>query len=308
MLSSSCPVGHPLEPRPNERAETLHRARDVIAVVEDLADRHTGLAARLQVEHSLVASGMLKEVDRSNGVLDPLLEACQDPATGAIRVDKWREVLSEDHRNPDQFRGLSVPNQPGGDQPMVGTKGSQQGRATALNALGLLDNTATEQRVREAERFHPGQGPYGRGNALNDHRQAGDDTGTNVITKNQGQNAAELAIWARDQLNAKCGHLKRAFKMFDEDGSGEVAVDELKTNLTRLGVLTPRDIDRLFTLADKDGDKKLNYAEFSSMLQDPYSRLEDLYGVTGGDGRPAGGEAKFKQPDIENPLADEVQS
>ena len=60
--------------------------------------------------------------------------------------------------------------------------------------------------------------------------------------------------------------------------------------------------------ADKDGDKKLNYAEFSSMLQDPYSRLEDLYGVTGGDGRPAGGEAKFKQPDIENPLADEVQS
>ncbi|GAA0155312.1 hypothetical protein LIER_13070 [Lithospermum erythrorhizon] len=63
--------------------------------------------------------------------------------------------------------------------------------------------------------------------------------------------------------------LKKAFKMFDEDGDGVISVGELHSMLTRLGDdCTRQDCEEMIKSVDGDGDGdgSLNFAEFKQMM------------------------------------------
>ena len=256
---------------------------------------------RLELEYRLVNKGFMSEVDRAHGALQPLFDACKDQNTGKIKLSKFNEALQEDHEQPDWFRGKAVHDFGGGDDPRIGKLGTQVGRASALATLGVIQKADTVKRNREAKGFHPGEDKYAGG--LNDHHKM-----TGGTKKKVSKNVADLAIWARKELNTKCGHLKRAFNMFDDDESGVVNASELQKGIVKLGVLNPQEVQELFKLADTDANGGLNYAEFSSMLQDPYSRMDDLKNEWKAGGISTGGGEVRVMPEYgASPLADEVR-
>lgn len=68
--------------------------------------------------------------------------------------------------------------------------------------------------------------------------------------------------------------LKEAFMVFDADGGGTVSREELQKVFDMLGKNCPvshDEADRLFALADKDGDGQLDYDEFVNFLSPPKS-------------------------------------
>ena len=64
--------------------------------------------------------------------------------------------------------------------------------------------------------------------------------------------------------------LRRAFVVFDSDGSGFIERGELEAMLTRLKLMpadAPREhLDRLLALADTDGDGRVSFDEFVSLF------------------------------------------
>ena len=61
--------------------------------------------------------------------------------------------------------------------------------------------------------------------------------------------------------------IREAFKIFDRDGNGYIDAKELKHVVTRMGeVLTASEADEFMREADLDGDGKLDYNEFVTMM------------------------------------------
>ena len=61
--------------------------------------------------------------------------------------------------------------------------------------------------------------------------------------------------------------IREAFKIFDRDGNGYIDAKELKHVVTRMGeVLTNEEADEFMKEADLDGDGKLDYNEFVTMM------------------------------------------
>ena len=61
--------------------------------------------------------------------------------------------------------------------------------------------------------------------------------------------------------------IREAFKIFDRDGNGYIDAKELKHVVTRMGeVLTTAEADEFMKEADLDGDGKLDYNEFVTMM------------------------------------------
>ena len=61
--------------------------------------------------------------------------------------------------------------------------------------------------------------------------------------------------------------IEDAFKIFDRDGNGYIDAKELKHVVTRMGeVLTTAEADEFMKEADLDGDGKLDYNEFVTMM------------------------------------------
>lgn len=65
-------------------------------------------------------------------------------------------------------------------------------------------------------------------------------------------------------IETRFAEMRRAFRLIDEDNSGEADREEMKTMLNAMFTLNiPEHIlDRLIDLADYDGDGKINFAEF----------------------------------------------
>ncbi|XP_067682358.1 calmodulin-like [Haliotis asinina] len=62
--------------------------------------------------------------------------------------------------------------------------------------------------------------------------------------------------------------LREAFDVFDKDGDGRISVEELQITMRELGnVIADDDIQAMITLADIDGDGKVNFTEFVKMMK-----------------------------------------
>jgi len=61
--------------------------------------------------------------------------------------------------------------------------------------------------------------------------------------------------------------LVEAFNVFDKDGNGFISLDELRHVMSCLGVvLTKTEVEQMMREADTDKDGKLNFKEFSAMM------------------------------------------
>ncbi|XP_076096068.1 neo-calmodulin-like isoform X2 [Mytilus galloprovincialis] len=62
--------------------------------------------------------------------------------------------------------------------------------------------------------------------------------------------------------------VRDAFRLFDKNGDGYVTASELKTILSNNGEkISDEELDAMIKDADVDGDGKINYQEFVSMLE-----------------------------------------
>ncbi|XP_071160671.1 calmodulin-like isoform X2 [Mytilus edulis] len=62
--------------------------------------------------------------------------------------------------------------------------------------------------------------------------------------------------------------VRDAFRLFDKNGDGYVTASELKTILSNNGEkISDEELDAMVKDADVDGDGKINYQEFVSMLE-----------------------------------------
>jgi hypothetical protein len=74
------------------------------------------------------------------------------------------------------------------------------------------------------------------------------------------------------------GGLRAAFKVFDRDGSGTVAADELGTVFSNLNLeLPPKQIQSLMKVFDADGSGIIDYNEFISNVRRPHPSLLPLH-------------------------------
>ncbi|PAA47813.1 hypothetical protein BOX15_Mlig030389g1 [Macrostomum lignano] len=77
-----------------------------------------------------------------------------------------------------------------------------------------------------------------------------------------------MAKKKQKQKNDRMEKLRKAFSVFDTDGSGYVDRQELKDGLTAMGKepLTDEEIEELMNLVDMDGDGQLSIEEFARVL------------------------------------------
>ena len=61
--------------------------------------------------------------------------------------------------------------------------------------------------------------------------------------------------------------IRQAFRLFDNDGSGQVSAAEFRKTLTTLGEqMSEEEVDEMMAVLDKDGDGNLNYEEFLQFI------------------------------------------
>ena len=73
-----------------------------------------------------------------------------------------------------------------------------------------------------------------------------------------------------------------AFRVFDRDGDGLISAEELKLTMNNLGEpLTDHEVKSMIEAADIDGDGRINFQEFSRLMQQG--------GIGGSDGVGFGG-------------------
>ena len=71
--------------------------------------------------------------------------------------------------------------------------------------------------------------------------------------------------------------LEDAFKIFDEDGSGEIDAEEFKHVLENLGCnFSPWEIDEMLKAADADGNGKVSEEEFVAVMQSKRKKLDGV--------------------------------
>ncbi|OAY65736.1 putative calcium-binding protein [Ananas comosus] len=64
--------------------------------------------------------------------------------------------------------------------------------------------------------------------------------------------------------------MREAFKVFDQNGDGFITVDELRSVLASLGLKQGRTVEdcrRMIHQVDKDGDGRVDFAEFKQMMR-----------------------------------------
>ena len=62
---------------------------------------------------------------------------------------------------------------------------------------------------------------------------------------------------------------KKAFNLFDTDGSGEISSDELGTVMKSLGVeTTPEELAKMLETADSDGSGEIDFNEFLALMNE----------------------------------------
>ena len=62
--------------------------------------------------------------------------------------------------------------------------------------------------------------------------------------------------------------MQKAFRVFDEDDSGTITADELRTTMGRLGVkLSDLEVEDMIEECDTDGDGEISYPEFAHMMK-----------------------------------------
>ena len=74
--------------------------------------------------------------------------------------------------------------------------------------------------------------------------------------------------------------LKMLFRMFDVDSSGFITASEYKMCLIALGEeATEEEIDETMREADKNGDGKISFEEFSKMMEDSDSDSDWFWNI-----------------------------
>jgi len=99
----------------------------------------------------------------------------------------------------------------------------------------------------------------------------------------EGRQEAELAV--RDKINQRSSGgafaLRKAFKLFDRDGSGDIDPDEFKLAMTSFGCsFTDRQVLALFGSYDDDCSGALDYYEFLDKVLESDYQTEDGQAVT----------------------------
>ncbi|KAG0479120.1 hypothetical protein HPP92_013839 [Vanilla planifolia] len=80
----------------------------------------------------------------------------------------------------------------------------------------------------------------------------------------------EPAYRLLEEKEASLDELEKAFAVFDEDGDGEISVEELRRVLKRLGFEEEfglEDCRRMIGAYDVDGDGQIGFTEFKTMLE-----------------------------------------
>ena len=76
----------------------------------------------------------------------------------------------------------------------------------------------------------------------------------------------------KDECSGKCANdrareLRLVFESFDVDGDGNLSKEEVKANLTGMGLNVDMDeIEAMIDECDKDGDGQINLQEFRTLI------------------------------------------
>jgi len=90
-----------------------------------------------------------------------------------------------------------------------------------------------------------------------------DTDGNGTIDFHEFINMMKKKSSETDQLE----DLKEAFRMFDKNNDGFIDLVELRKVTTLMGAsLTSKELNEFMKEADKDGNGKIDYAEFTSMM------------------------------------------
>ncbi|KAH6939958.1 hypothetical protein HPB50_022839 [Hyalomma asiaticum] len=99
---------------------------------------------------------------------------------------------------------------------------------------------------------------------------------TNVLQEILGSTSREnidfaefLTIMAKEEIRSDevDEEIREAFKVFDRNGDGFVSAAELRHVMTTMGEkLSHEEVDEMIREADQDGDGRINYEEFVSMV------------------------------------------
>eukprot|EP01091_Cochliopodium_minus_P000659 TRINITY_DN10577_c0_g1_i1.p1 TRINITY_DN10577_c0_g1~~TRINITY_DN10577_c0_g1_i1.p1 ORF type:complete len:181 (+),score=66.77 TRINITY_DN10577_c0_g1_i1:50-592(+) len=80
--------------------------------------------------------------------------------------------------------------------------------------------------------------------------------------------------------NDRLEEIKEAFTLFDIDNDGNIDANELKIALKSLGIeASKNEIKKMISELDKNGDGKINYQEFESMMTakiEPTDTIEEM--------------------------------
>jgi len=69
------------------------------------------------------------------------------------------------------------------------------------------------------------------------------------------------------QQGDRQSRLKLAFSVFDEDSSGKITADEMRSVMSQFG-LTDAELDEIVKEVDRDGDASINFEEFCQLVPD----------------------------------------
>lgn len=199
------------------------------------------------------------------------------------QLQQFRSKSGSAEQTSKSLQARSVKADKGGK----GGKGNKKGRHTQYDLLvtiDILEHGLTEENVEE----------YKEAFMLFDKDEDGviSFTELGVIMKSLGQRPTENELEAlvsavihkdRDQIEfneflrlmAKNmaeidteRNLKEAFRVFDKDDDGYLLVGELRRVMTSLGEkMSSEEVDDMIREADKNGDGKINYAEFVHALK-----------------------------------------
>ena len=86
------------------------------------------------------------------------------------------------------------------------------------------------------------------------------------VTGNERINLQEfLEMMVKKKKNDDTDETKKAFELFDKDGSGYISVEELKQVMTQIGEnLTDEELAEMIKEADVNGDGQVDYQGNSS--------------------------------------------
>merc|ERR1719460_597510 len=87
------------------------------------------------------------------------------------------------------------------------------------------------------------------------------------LNKNGAVDFNEFITMMSSVMNRSEDDATHAFKVFDRDGDGLISSEELRLTMNNLGEpITEEEVKAMIAEADIDGDGKINFAEFKSLI------------------------------------------